>query len=187
MCSSGPGSAPLFPIHCPRLKDGKSECRTILATCCQTRVPCCAWDPAGNEGHVLQCGGATYSPAAHGRWVAPAAGVEGGLAGVATRGVEARVEAGVGERACSWTEVAPIDIVWCLRWRSQRMALCTGCSRHRNSQVTLHWKQFLKGGVTTEETGFKQHKLQFHETIALIPSIKEVKMSNLSIKQVNFS
>jgi hypothetical protein len=29
--------------------------------------------------------------------------------------VEARVEAGVGERARSWTEVAPIDIVSCLR------------------------------------------------------------------------
>ena len=64
---------------------------------------------------MLQCGGAPHSPASHGRGVAPAAGVEGGLAAVATRRVEERVEAGVGERARSCTEVAPIDNVSCLR------------------------------------------------------------------------
>jgi len=84
---------------------------TIYCSVCQKCVPCCTRDPAG----VLQCGGAPHSPAAHGRGVAPAAGVEGGLAAVATRRVEARVEKGVGERARSWTEVAPIDIVSCLR------------------------------------------------------------------------
>lgn len=85
--------------------------KLYCAVFCQQRFPSCTRDSAD----VLQCGGAPHSPAAHGRGVAPAAGVEGGLAAVATRRVEARVEAGVGERPRSWTEVALIDIVLCLR------------------------------------------------------------------------
>lgn len=54
---------------------------------------------------MFQSGGAPYTPEAHGRRVAPAAGMEGGLAGGATRRVEARVGRGVGKRACSRTEV----------------------------------------------------------------------------------
>lgn len=85
--------------------------KLYCAVFCQKCVPSYTRDYAD----MLQCGGAPHSPAAHGRGVAPAAGVEGGLAAIATRRVEARVEEGVGERARSWTEVAPIDIVSCLR------------------------------------------------------------------------
>jgi hypothetical protein len=81
--------------------------KLYCAVFCQKCVPSCTRDSAD----VLQCGGAPHSPATHGWGVAPAAGVEGGLAAIATRRVEARVEEGVGERARSWTQVAPIDIV----------------------------------------------------------------------------
>lgn len=64
--------------------------------------------------NVFQSGGAPHSPGAHRRGLAPAAGVEGGLAGDAPRGVEAGVEARVGKRACSWTEVGPINTASCL-------------------------------------------------------------------------
>lgn len=85
--------------------------KLYCALFCQKCVPSCTRVSAD----VLQCGGASHSSAAHSRGVAPAAGVEGGLAAIATRRVEARVEEGVGERARSLAEVAPIDIVSCLR------------------------------------------------------------------------
>jgi hypothetical protein len=65
--------------------------------------------PSLTTGNVFQSGGSPHSPAAHGRRVAPAAGLEGGLAGVAPWGVEARMGAGMGKRACCRAQVAPVN------------------------------------------------------------------------------
>lgn len=154
---------------------------------CQKCVVCCTRDPVDKQCHMLQCGGEPHSPAAHGRAVAPAARVEGDLAGVATRRVEARVEARVGERACSWTEVAPIEIVPCLRLQLQRTAHNSGYSRHRNNQLILHWRKSLLGGVQAEKKGVSSNvKIHFPKTSSAVSSFRQVKMLTLKIKQVLF-
>jgi hypothetical protein len=110
----------------------------IIMCACPHSGPCWQWC------NVFQSGGAPHSPEAHGRGVAPAAGVEGGLAWVAPRGVEARMGAGVGKRACSWTEVGLVNTapVPCLLLAVTNLEAngTAFMAERKNDQFTLDWK-----------------------------------------------